>query len=538
MRDNSAAVTWTAALLTSAAGAALLFSAWPGINWVIWVSAASISVVLCRLVGGKPIELPLVVLLTWATVLSFGLAIRDNDMIRFFVVISDMMLLGLAIIAVGSESWSALSAKLLAVVPFLAPFRVWRATAYEAADASRSISSPRARSLIRGTLLSAPLVLVLIVLLGSADPVIRWGTDRIAAWLPDWSFPPRVLFFGFLLSITLGANSISSRQIGANLPSMPALARTSTIGLTEQRMMLWSAAVVLWLFVLLQVSYFIHPPPVAIDSGVTFAEYARRGFGELSFAATIVGAIILILEYARPADATERDRRMLARLELALLVALELVLVSAFRRVILYEQAYGFTTGRLFPQAYMVAMSLVLIALAVEVTKGSISVSFGRRVAEIALGVFTVLVFWNYEAWIVNRNIDRAAQSGKFDWYYANRLSRDAIPTLVSRRAELPADARAGVEARLSCIPLPADRRWFEWNRSVRAADHALRSWNKAPCFHTPPAAALSVSTLRERHEIAPTCRAPFGEPRSLVSSGGARSSALPDASRQMQASS
>ena len=73
MRDNSAAVTWTAALLTSAAGAALLFSAWPGINWVIWVSAASISVVLCRLVGGKPIELPLVVLLTWATVLSFGL---------------------------------------------------------------------------------------------------------------------------------------------------------------------------------------------------------------------------------------------------------------------------------------------------------------------------------------------------------------------------------------------------------------------------------------------------------------------------------
>jgi hypothetical protein len=515
MRDNSAAVTWTAALLTSAAGAALLFSAWPGINWAIWVSAASISVVLCRLVGGKPIELPLVVLLTWATVLSFGLAIRDNDMIRFFVVISDMMLLGLAVIAIGSESWSVLSAKLLVVVPFLAPFRAWRATAYEAADAPRSISSPKARSIIRGTLLSAPLVLILIVLLGSADPVIRWATDRIAAWLPDWSFPPRLLFFGFLLSVTLGANSISSRQIGANLPSMPALARTSTIGLTEQRMMLWSAAVVLWLFVLLQVSYFIHPPPVAIDSGVTFAEYARRGFGELSFAATIVGAIILILEYARPADATERDRRMLARLELALLVALELVLVSAFRRVILYEQAYGFTTGRLFPQAYMVAMSLVLIALAVEVTKGSISVSFGRRVAEIALGVFTVLVFWNYEAWIVNRNIDRAAQSGKFDWYYANRLSRDAIPTLVSRRAELPPDARVGIEARLACARLPAERRWFEWNRSVRAADRALRSWNRAPCFRAPPPLAPTDTSLTtsSRASVGPANRGASSTP-------------------------
>lgn len=258
--------------------------------------------------------------------------------------------------------------------------------------------------------------------------------------------------------------------------------------------MLWSAAVVLWLFVVLQISYFIHPPPVAIDSGVTFAEYARRGFGELSLAATIVGALILILEYTRPADATERDRRVLVRLELALLVALELVLVSAFRRVILYEQAYGFTTARLFPQAYMVAMSLVLIALGLEVARGSISVSFGRRVAEIALGVFTVLVFWNYEAWIVNRNIDRASQTGKFDWYYAGRLSRDAIPTLVSRRAELPPDARVGVEARLACARLPAERRWFEWNHSVRAADRALRSWNRTPCFRTPPPQAPDTS--------------------------------------------
>jgi hypothetical protein len=487
MRDNSAAITSTAALLTSAVGAALLFSAWPGINWAIWVTAASISVILSRIVGQKKVEAPLLVLLTWATLLSFGLAVTDTDPIRFFVVISDAMLLGLAVISVGSESWSALSAKLLAAVPFLAPLRVWQATAYEAADAPGSISSPRARSIIRGTLLSLPIVLVLIMLLGSADPVIRWSTDRIAEWLPDWSFPPRLLFFGFLLSITLGANSISSRQIGARLPNMPALPRTSTIGLTEQRMMLWSAAVVLWLFVALQISYFIHPPPVAMDSGVTFAEYARRGFGELSFAATIVGAIILILEFTRPADATERDRRMLVRLELALLVALELVLVSAFRRVVLYEQAYGFTTGRLFPQAYMIAMSLVLIALAIEVARGSISVSFGRRVAEIALGVFTVLVFWNYEGWIVNRNIDRASQSGKFDWSYANGLSRDAIPTLVSRRAELPPDARAGIEARLACARLPAERRWFEWNRSVRAADRALRSWDRPRCVRTPP---------------------------------------------------
>lgn len=494
MREPSVTTTWTAALLTSALGAALLFSAEPGINWPTWVAATSVALILCRLIARKTVELPLIVLLTWATLLSFGLALRDNEMIQVLVVISDAMLLGLAVLVVGSVSWSALSAKLLAAVPFLAPFRVWRASAYEAASAPRFSSSPRARSIVRGTLFSAPLVLALIILLGRADPVIRWGTDRISAWLPDWAFLPRVLFFAFLLSITLGANSISSRQADADLPRLPGVIRPFTIGLTEQRMMLWSAAVVIWIFVLLQLSYFIHPPPAAIDSGVTFAEYARRGFGELSFAATIVGAIILILEYTRPTEASEQDRKKLVRLELALLIALVLVLLSAFRRVILYEQAYGFTTARLFAQAYMVVMCLALFALGIEVARGSISIAFARRVAEIALGVFTVLVFWNYEAWIVNRNIDRAAQDGKFDWEYAEELSRDAMPTLISRRNELPLYARARVDARIACTSLPAERRWFEWNRSVRASDRSLRgensfrSGNQARCITPPPA--------------------------------------------------
>jgi hypothetical protein len=256
-------------------------------------------------------------------------------------------------------------------------------------------------------------------------------------------------------------------------------------------MVLWSAAAVLWLFVLLQASYLVHSPPSAVGSGVTFADFARRGFGELSFAATLIGAIILILEYTRPASATEPDRASLRHLELALIVALELVLVSAFRRVILYEQAYGFTTARVFAQAYMIVMALCLIALALEISRERISIAFGRRVAEIALGVFTILVFWNFEAWIVNENIDRARTTGKFDAVYASRLSSDALPTLVARRGEIPLPVQDTLDTMFACKQQPGARRWFEWNRSVNAAAEALRSWRRPPCpGRTPPPAA------------------------------------------------
>jgi hypothetical protein len=237
---------------------------------------------------------------------------------------------------------------------------------------------------------------------------------------------------------------------------------------------------VLWLFVLLQLSYLIQPPPAAINSGVTFAEFARQGFGELSIAVTIVGAIILVLEYARPVDISERDRKLLTRLELALVLALELILLSAFRRVVLYEQAFGFTTDRVFAQTYMLVMALALLALAFEIVRGSISVNFARRVAVIALGAFTVLAFWNHEAWIVDKNIDRGIQTGKFDLAYARRLS-DAVPTLINRRRELGPVA-ADIEAAVRCEKGLRTRRWFEWNRGANELDEALRSVHPAAC--------------------------------------------------------
>jgi hypothetical protein len=482
-QSRSTKLPWICAVVTSALGAAILFDAFPGINWTIWVVAASVSLILARFTAVRRVETPLLILLSWAVVLSIGFALTANDALQVQTVLADAVLLGMAVITLGAERWSELSARLLVAVPFLAPLRVAGASALEVAGAPRTVSSSRSRAIIKGSLLAVPLVIVLIALLGSADPVIRWGTDRIAAWLPDWSFPPRLVFFIFLLTLTLGANTLGLRQLVAKLPQFPAVTTRPTIGLTEQRMVLWSAIAVLWLFVALQVSYLIHPPPAVIGTGITFAEFARRGFGELSVATTLVTAIIIILEYTRPQQATDRERTIFRRLEIALIVALELVLLSAFRRVLLYEEAYGFTEDRVVAQTYMIAMGVALAALAWEIWRGKISVSFGRRVAEIALASYTVLVFWNHERWIVNKNIDRGRDTGKFDAHYATVLmSRDAIPTLVRRRAEIPQAQRDTVEADLACDRLPAARRWFEWNRSVSEVNKALRSYNRPTC--------------------------------------------------------
>src|SRR3982750_976036 len=95
MRSNNTTVVWLAALGTAALGAAILFSAEAGINWPIWVAAASLSVIVARYVSAKKVESPLLILLAWALILAVRFAISDTPFIRALIVLPDAPLLGL-----------------------------------------------------------------------------------------------------------------------------------------------------------------------------------------------------------------------------------------------------------------------------------------------------------------------------------------------------------------------------------------------------------------------------------------------------------
>jgi hypothetical protein len=84
--------------------------------------------------------------------------------------------------------------------------------------------------------------------------------------------------------------------------------------------------------------------------------------------------------------------------ELLLLLELELLLVSAFRRVALYEAAYGYTTARLCAQIYMAVVGLMLIRLAAERRRPLDVGRLGRHLAMAGALALAALTFWNHEA--------------------------------------------------------------------------------------------------------------------------------------------
>jgi FtsH-binding integral membrane protein len=120
-------------------------------------------------------------------------------------------------------------------------------------------------------------------------------------------------------------------------------------------------AVALFAFVVVQFQYFFGGTTNIHVDGYTYAEYARRGFGELVTVAFFALLMLLTLSAITKRD-TETQRRVFSGLGVTLVALLLVMLVSAFKRLGLYEEVYGFSRLRTYTHVFLIWIGLLLIA--------------------------------------------------------------------------------------------------------------------------------------------------------------------------------
>jgi hypothetical protein len=211
---------------------------------------------------------------------------------------------------------------------------------------------------------------------------------------------------------------------------------------------------------------------------VTFSEYARQGFAELTTVATLCTIVLVALDHWAARGPREGWTRIAA---VAVVGQVEVLLISALRRLWLYESAYGFTTVRLYAHVYMVVVALFLGLLGWGLFRGLRSGWLARRAAAIGAVAMTILIYWNHEGWIVRQNVGRFLRIDQLDTsYLVWGLSPNAVPTLVRTIPQLPrakADSvRNELGRRYGTASHGAPCRWFEWNHGRDRAVAALRA--------------------------------------------------------------
>jgi hypothetical protein len=458
------------AVVAAALGTYLLYDARPGLNWGIWVAFTAAGLLASRAISGMKIQPHTWTLLGWAIVIAFGQAVTAVPEQSPLIFASVALLLGLAVITLDAST-DGITLPAVVQVPFVASGRVAKQAATDLISIPANARGLRNSPRLRGALLAIPLIIVLALLLSTADPLLDSVRITFFAWLDNWQLDGRVIFFAFLFIVVLGAYALSAgtrdqRPIQLGDQRSPFL-----LGDTEIKILLGAMNAVLWVFVLLQLLSLTRNPGATAGTGITYAEYARRGFAELCVASAIVLAVILFADVFR-APVSDRKAR---NYDIAAIVAVELILASAFRRVVLYEAAYGYTTDRLIAQAYMLVLGLSFISLGWDLRAGQVSAAFGRRGMTLTLAAVTVFTFWNYQGWLVDRNLHRPDRD-RHDIAYVTSLSPAAVPALVAARSALTEAQRNVVDSSLRCVKNPKMSAWYEWNLRREQARSALRA--------------------------------------------------------------
>jgi hypothetical protein len=202
-------------------------------------------------------------------------------------------------------------------------------------------------------------------------------------------------------------------------------------------------------------------------AGLTYAEYARRGFWQLLVVTALALGVLALAARWAPRD-TPRDR-LLIRVLLGSLAALCLVIVaSALFRMHTYEEAYGFTRLRVLVSACELWLGSVLVMVLAAGVR--LRASWLPQAA-IGSGVAALigLAILNPDQFIADRNVARYHDTGRIDVAYLSGLSADAVPAL----DRLPATLRScalGDVAR----DLKKEHDWRGWNIGADRARHAL----------------------------------------------------------------
>ncbi|HVO44112.1 MAG TPA: DUF4173 domain-containing protein [Aggregatilineales bacterium] len=293
---------------------------------------------------------------------------------------------------------------------------------------------------VRGGLIAIPVVGVFIILFASADAVFSDLVSRVLRALTPNDTIDLIGNTGMAaglawLSIGGLAYAAVDRKLKRRKGAVPVpvieespVAPTPPIrlGYIETVIVAGSVCLLFAAFVIIQFVYLFGG---ARNIGeFSYADYVHRGFLEL----IIVAILTLGLSYVLNVLAIRRTvtQRHVLRILLSVLITLTgVILVSAFQRLRLYEEAYGFTVLRLLVYVFIVWLGVLLAGFAVSLYWNPPDVDlFGLTSLCAVFGFAAMLTIINPDAFVAQEMIAHH----NVDPLYLISLSDEVIPSMTT----------------------------------------------------------------------------------------------------------
>lgn len=339
-------------------------------------------------------------------------------------------------------------------------------------DAKKKIG--KRRSFLLGLLISIPLLLVVILLLYSADIVFASLMDRI---MENIQIPQKLtgiiftILFAFFASyclITYMDKKKITEEVKDRRTGEPVIAITFTSILSA----------IYLLFCGIQIIY-LFSGSMTLPYDYTFAEYAREGFFQLLFICILNLALVLVcLERFR-------ESKVLKALLTVISVCTYIMIASSAMRMIMYISRYYLTFLRIFVLWSLFVIFLLITGVLITIYKDKFPLF---KYSMIIVTVLYIAISFSHPDYIIakynvafinyNKDTDTASSRDAYsDFYYISHLSADAAPVFFSDE---------NISEYLNSFGMNSgsvlyDDCWLEeyqWNLDYRIEDMDFRSFN------------------------------------------------------------
>ncbi|WP_130616760.1 DUF4153 domain-containing protein [Cohnella abietis] len=340
-----------------------------------------------------------------------------------------------------------------------------------------------------GLAIALPLIVVVINLLASADGVFTRLLEAIPESLNSvslgdslmrfiWIIVFGVLFFGYLWGFVKPSYGKSKQVMTIEKDKVGKETAGFRIDPIILVTLLISVNIVYVLFVVVQFSYLFGAWDGVLPEGKSYAEYARSGFVELVVVSLINFVILMVTLFYEGESETGRLRRMNAVLLYILVGCSGVMLYSAYMRLVLYEEAYGYTYIRFLVHAFMIYLVILLIIAALRIRSRNIPLT--KWYIFISLVAYVFMNYLGMDRVIAEKNIDRFRESGIIDAGYLSELSTDTIPLLIRFSKEEYPEMKPYLKRRFDKL-VENDYRWPSFNGSRYRAIKELYPYVEAP---------------------------------------------------------
>lgn len=374
----------------------------------------------------QPVNKSVALLLGLSVVLALFAVIRVSPVLIFINIVLSLFLISVAAI-------EYLKSGLLTLQDYL--LRTWLLPLTELSSVEKVLNQSRFRSVgkltptqtsvVKGVLIALPVLVVFGLLFASADAVFADIFSGLFDWnirLPS-SLTSRLISYLAILFAVMGI--FGSLFLGGDKSESPAAKTVDAKAKyrIELFIVLGSLNALFLSFIAIQAIYLFGGHAFVLDGELTYAEYGRQGFFEL----LAVSALVFGLAFAVKKFTSLKDQAHSRWLLYGLIAQVAIVMISALKRLGLYESAYGFTTLRFYSHSFIFFLALIFACLVYAIYKNKSEKSLLKAILW-SLAVYVLaLNFINPDPLIARQNIDRFERTGKLDALYIARLSDDAI---------------------------------------------------------------------------------------------------------------